>query len=344
MDSHVHTPAVVEAQRAMHRRSPSRSRQRALPKCAANAISHPRQRSRREDAIAIVTVGDLGCLGRFLASLVASDSSALAISVSSRTRLARDSARSDSLRARSNSSRTRPTKPAMPRPPPPAVWLRRALAGGDRSGGRRQPSCRRFAPRQVLAVQGSPQNGSSCASAMAASAFSNCVRGAAPGLSPGRAFSTSAPRTQLEKAEAAIGDAQDEAILRRTLLRPGLTAEQTDDMNAAAGRRFESPPASARRSQTAGGAGRGIAGFVGRVPGGVDRARKESDLAESRASLVRELTEMAKAEESLATNWPRNRPRHPRSPTVTMAMASSRRERWRGWKWRSPHTSASRCR
>jgi hypothetical protein len=33
----------------------------------------------------------------------------------------------------------------------------------------------------------------------------------------------------------------------------------------------------------------------------LDRARKESDLAESRASLVRELTEMAKAEESLAT-------------------------------------------
>jgi hypothetical protein len=110
-----------------------------------------------------------------------------------------------------------------------------------------------------------------------------------------------APRTQLEKAEAAMADAQDEAILRRTLYGQDLTAEQTDDMMAAAGRRFD------RRRQALDEAKRLVeAGAASRVSLGafleeLDRARKESDLAESRASLVRELTEMAKAEESLAT-------------------------------------------
>src|SRR5947209_16518842 len=47
------------------------------------------------------------------------------------------------------------------------------------------------------------------------------------------------PRVQLEKAEAAIADAQDAAFLRKTLYGQDLTAEQSDEMIAAAERRFE---------------------------------------------------------------------------------------------------------
>src|SRR5450631_1704914 len=47
------------------------------------------------------------------------------------------------------------------------------------------------------------------------------------------------PRVQLEKAEAAIADAEDEALLRRTAYGSDLTAEQADEMLAAAARRVD---------------------------------------------------------------------------------------------------------
>src|SRR5713226_6811477 len=47
------------------------------------------------------------------------------------------------------------------------------------------------------------------------------------------------PRAQLEKAEAAIADARDAAFLRKTLYGQDLTPEQSDEMIAAATRRFE---------------------------------------------------------------------------------------------------------
>jgi len=154
-----------------------------------------------------------------------------------------------------------------------------------------------------------------------------------------------APRAQLQKAEEAMADAQDAAILRRTLYGQDLTAEQTDEMMTAASRRFDRRRKAldeAKRLVEAGAASQlSLGGFLEEM----DRARKEADLAESRASLVRELTEMAQAEEALANKlWPRNRPKRPKSPIVTMAMASSPRERWRGSRWRSPGSSASRCR
>src|SRR3954453_13199486 len=48
-----------------------------------------------------------------------------------------------------------------------------------------------------------------------------------------------APRKQLEAAEANIADAEDAAFLRNTLYGADLTAEQADEMIAAAGRRLE---------------------------------------------------------------------------------------------------------
>jgi len=109
-----------------------------------------------------------------------------------------------------------------------------------------------------------------------------------------------APRAQLEKAEEAMADAQDAAILRRTLYGRDLTEQQTGEMMAAAGRRID------RRGKALDEAKRLVeAGAASRLSLGpfleeLDLARKESDLAEGRASLVRELTEMAQAEASLA--------------------------------------------
>jgi len=110
-----------------------------------------------------------------------------------------------------------------------------------------------------------------------------------------------APRAQLQKAEETMADAQDAAILRRTLYGQDLTEGQTGEMMAAAGRRFDRRRKAldeAQRLVEAGAASQlSLGGFLEEM----DLARKEADLAESRANLVRELTEMAQAEESLAT-------------------------------------------
>src|SRR5215471_2430937 len=47
------------------------------------------------------------------------------------------------------------------------------------------------------------------------------------------------PRAQLEKAEAAVADAQYAALLRRTLYGTELTEDQADDMVSAARRRVD---------------------------------------------------------------------------------------------------------
>ena len=121
-----------------------------------------------------------------------------------------------------------------------------------------------------------------------------------------------APRAQLEKAEEAMADAQDEAILRRSLYGQDLTAEQTDDMMAAAMRRSDRRQKAfdaAKRLVEAGAASQvSLGGFLTEL----DRARKESELAELRASQVREMADMAQVEELLAnklTEEPAEAPR-----------------------------------
>jgi hypothetical protein len=112
------------------------------------------------------------------------------------------------------------------------------------------------------------------------------------------------PRMQLEKAEAQLVDAEDSAYLRKTLYGQDLTAEQADAMISAASRRFE------RRKQAFDEARKlvdlGVAAATSlEVPmADMDMARKEADLADSRARLTRELAEMARAEESLEAIHP----------------------------------------
>jgi hypothetical protein len=109
-----------------------------------------------------------------------------------------------------------------------------------------------------------------------------------------------APRAQLERAEEAMADAQDEAVLRRTLYGQDLTAEQTDDTMAAASRRFDRRKRALDEAKRLVEAGAAPKLSLGAFLEELDRARQESELAELRSSQVRELTEMAKAEESLA--------------------------------------------
>jgi hypothetical protein len=106
-----------------------------------------------------------------------------------------------------------------------------------------------------------------------------------------------APRAQLVQAEAAIADAEDAALLRRTVYGNELTEDQAGDMLAAASRRLD-------RRQQALAAGRklvdgGVASRVSLTPllEELDAARQEQDLAQSRARFTRELAEMARAEE-----------------------------------------------
>jgi hypothetical protein len=108
-----------------------------------------------------------------------------------------------------------------------------------------------------------------------------------------------APRLQLEQAEAKMVDAEDAAFLRKTLYGQDLTAEQADEMIAAANRRLD------RRRQALEAAEKLVTAKVApqtslELPqNDVETAQKELNLAESRANLTRELAAMARAEEDL---------------------------------------------
>jgi len=106
-----------------------------------------------------------------------------------------------------------------------------------------------------------------------------------------------APRAQLEQAEAAIADAEDAARLRRTVYGSDLTEDQVGDMLAAAGRRFERRKQALEEGRKL--VDRGVASLLSLGPllEELDTARKEQDLAESRARFTRELAQMARAEE-----------------------------------------------
>ena len=118
-----------------------------------------------------------------------------------------------------------------------------------------------------------------------------------------------APRVQLVQAEAAIADAEDEALLRRTVYGNDLTEDQADEMLAAAARRLDrrQQALDAERKLVDG----GVAALVSLTPlvEEVDGARKEQELALSRARFTRELAQMARAEE-LVENALAQDPRH----------------------------------
>ncbi len=110
------------------------------------------------------------------------------------------------------------------------------------------------------------------------------------------------PRVQLEQAEDALGDAQDMAILRRAMYGQDLTAEQADEMVAAAQRRLDRRQKQFDRVHGLIDSGLAAKNDLEPLAAQVNFARKEYDLAVSRQKLCHELVEMARAEQ--------NRPPH----------------------------------
>src|SRR5690348_6552297 len=106
------------------------------------------------------------------------------------------------------------------------------------------------------------------------------------------------PRVQLLEAQENLADARDAALLRRTLYGQDLTDGQLDAMIAAADRRLQRREQAFDRAKKLVGAGVAPPASLDPVREDVELARKECDLAASRAQGVRELTAMAEAERS----------------------------------------------
>ena len=104
------------------------------------------------------------------------------------------------------------------------------------------------------------------------------------------------PRARLDQAEEALADARDAEVLSRTLYGKDLTEEQSADMEAAALRRLERRKTAVAKLQEIVDAGALPAHGVDRAVEDVKWAQQEYDLVVTRAGLVRELAEMARAE------------------------------------------------
>ncbi len=113
------------------------------------------------------------------------------------------------------------------------------------------------------------------------------------------------PRKQLEKAEAQLADAQDAAFLRKMIYGQDLTAEQADEMIAVAGRRLARREEAFDQARALVDSGIAPELSLSTAMDDLRMAKKEYDLAESRAALVHQLAEMARAEEVLATRMAR---------------------------------------
>jgi hypothetical protein len=108
------------------------------------------------------------------------------------------------------------------------------------------------------------------------------------------------PRKELEKAQDQFEDAKDAAFLRRTIYGQDLTPDQTDEMIAATTRRFERRTKAFDEARKLVEAGVAPELSLSTYISDLEMARKECDLADSRAKLVLEIADMARAEEALA--------------------------------------------
>jgi len=107
------------------------------------------------------------------------------------------------------------------------------------------------------------------------------------------------PRVQLQKAEAAVADAQDAATIRKSIYNQDLTKDQADDLVAAAARRFDRRKAAFDDAKKLVDLGVMPSHSLTNPLQEMDFARKEYDLADTRAKLAEQAIEMAEAEEAL---------------------------------------------
>jgi vacuolar-type H+-ATPase subunit I/STV1 len=105
------------------------------------------------------------------------------------------------------------------------------------------------------------------------------------------------PRSQLEQAQDNLSDAQDLAVLRRTMSITDLTEEQANQMVTAAQHRLERRQKQLEKMQDLVKSGIAARNDVQPVAEQVDFAHSEYDLAVSRAKLSQELAEMARDEQ-----------------------------------------------
>jgi hypothetical protein len=106
------------------------------------------------------------------------------------------------------------------------------------------------------------------------------------------------PRAFLLKAQEAVSDAQDAAILRHTTAGSELDAEQAGQMEAAAHRRVDRRQKAVDEAKALVDAGAAAQSTLQPLLDDLDQERRQCTLVESRAALIRELSEVAGAEES----------------------------------------------
>ena len=104
------------------------------------------------------------------------------------------------------------------------------------------------------------------------------------------------PPIELQKAQDALGDAQDAAVLRKGVLQQDLTEARADELVAAAGRQFERRKRAFDNAKNLVDQGLEPRLSLDTYLRELDFARKQCDLADSRARLSREITEEAELE------------------------------------------------
>jgi len=108
-----------------------------------------------------------------------------------------------------------------------------------------------------------------------------------------------APRAQLQKAEDAVADAQDRALLHHDIFQQDLTEARADEMVAAAGRQFERRKKEFDEAERLVKSGLAPEVSLSNYLQEMEFARKECELAQARAKLVREAAQMAEEEAML---------------------------------------------
>ncbi|MBV9401939.1 MAG: hypothetical protein JO062_28455 [Bryobacterales bacterium] len=107
-------------------------------------------------------------------------------------------------------------------------------------------------------------------------------------------------RVQLQKAEDAVADAMDGSDIRKSIYLTDLTEEQAMRLVAAANRRFERRKTAFEQAKLQVDAGIAPANVLEELGAQLDYARKDRDLAATRADLARQATAMAEAESAAA--------------------------------------------
>ena len=108
-----------------------------------------------------------------------------------------------------------------------------------------------------------------------------------------------ASRAQLAEAQEAIADAEDAAILHKTIYGQDLTNAQSEEMIAAASRRYERRKQAFDKAKKLVDQGVATETWLNSYLEEMYFARKECELAEERAKVVHELAAMAQSEQLL---------------------------------------------